>query len=232
MTSRRVKTIHALFISTIGILISLAAYAQTPKSEPPYPPDLYRGCVTKIDLKRLVENYKPGGLISIKGGKILANKNTNELPVVPDSTTVVLTVVTTNGSKTAVNLDVKHVPQPHFKCLINGTELGRDVRISSLNTISIKPDTDESFLAYAPTDSRFVVKSIEVLIERDTSTVAKKIFTKPEIQTGELAEFQKAIKNGDKVMITISKIYRINYLGKQEATSAREYFSAVYEKGK
>lgn len=226
------KPVPPRILSIVAFLISVAAYAQAPKDEVHYPPTLYRGCVTKIDLKRLVENYKPGGLISIKGGKILANKNTNELPVVPDSTKVVLTVVTTNGSKTAVNLDVKHIPQAHFKCIVNGTELGRDAHISSLNTISIKPDTDESFLAYAPSDSRFVVKSIEVLIERDTSTVAKKIFTKPEIQASELADFQKAIKSGDKVMIAISKIYRINYLGKQEATSTREYFSAVYEKGK
>lgn len=222
------KTKIVQVLSVIAFVAGFSAQAQT--NEPYDPPYLYIGALTKIDLRYTVKDFQPGSKFSIKGGTIVAGKNENELGIVPDSRKVELTVTNKAGVASVVLFDVKQIPRPVFKCIVNGVELGRETHIAFPKTISVKHEPEAWFLRSAPADAHFIIKAAEVSIVRDTTTIAKKVFAKSEIAANDLAEWRKVMKKGDRLFITVTNMERATYTGKGEALGAHELFSAIYDK--
>ena len=188
---------------------------------------LYLNCGNELQVNcpQLGSNYSPSfkasGASTIKGAK------TGQVTVVPNAAEVKLNVFNSGNLLGTENFKVRRVPKPTIKLFNRGKEVNvkQGENISALRQLNIKAIPDESFKAFLPKDARYRVSGWEVTLARGKRPVAppSKV-TKESLTVGSL--MQKA-KPGDRVVVEVKRVQRMNFRGKTENVNVGNVFFNV-----
>ncbi len=176
---------------------------------------LYKDCgnALNIQVPALGALYSPS--FTASGAKVIKNpKKKGYITVIPSAATVNLTV-SSGGTKIGVEkFKVRLVPKPDIVAYYKGKPANLKTGIKGCpRSIEIKAIAESNFKAQMKKDARFKVTKWEATLVRGRRPVMpKKSFTSGK---GALSAFVGSAKPGDRIMIEVLKVKRLNYQNKK-----------------
>lgn len=176
---------------------------------------LYLNCGNdlQINCPALGTEYSPQ--FNATGGSATAGKEKGKVTVVPNTPNVVLSVSSGGTKIDDLKFKVRKIPKPEIVAL-NGSkpvDEKRGVKAPGPRSISMKAIPDESFKAFLPNDARYKVTKWEATLVRGKRPVDKQTFTS---EVGNLSSFASQAKPGDRIMIEVMSVMRLNFKGQTE----------------
>lgn len=176
---------------------------------------LYLNCGNdlQINCPALGTEYQPQ--FSASGGSASPGAKKGQVTVVPNTPKVTLTVSSGGTRIDALEFKVRKIPKPEIVAL-NGSkpvDEKRGVKAPGPRSISMKAVPDESFKAFLPNDARYKVTKWEATLVRGKRPVDKKTFTS---EQGNFSSFAAQAKPGDRILIEVTQVMRLNFKGKTE----------------
>jgi len=176
---------------------------------------LYLNCGNdlQINCPALGTEYDPK--FSTAGGTASPGAKKGQVTVVPTTPKVTLTVSSGGTKIDALEFKVRKIPKPEVVAL-NGSkpvDEKRGMKAPGPRSIKMKAIPDESFKAFLPKDARYKVTKWEATLVRGKRPVGKKTFTS---ETGNFSTFASKAKPGDRIMIEVKQVMRLNFKGKTE----------------
>lgn len=176
---------------------------------------LYKDCGNELNIQvpALGAAYDPR--FTASGAKVIKNpKKKGYITVIPSAANVNLTV-SSGGSKIGVEkFKVRLVPKPDLVAYYKGkpVDLKRGVK-GCPRSIDMRAIAESNFKSQMPKDARFKVTKWEASLVRGRRLVMpKKTFTSGK---GALSAFVSAAKPGDRIMLEVLKVKRLNYQKRQ-----------------
>ncbi len=188
---------------------------------------LYLNCGNELQVNcpQLGSAYNPSftasGASTIKGAK------TGVVTLVPNSAEVKLNVYNSGNLLGTENFKVKRIPKPTIALYNRGREVNvkQGENISSMRQLNIKAIPDESFQTFLPKDARYRVTGWEVTLARGKRPVQPPAkVTQQSLNVGSM--MQKA-KPGDRIVIEVKRVQRMNFQGKTENVNVGNVFFNV-----
>ena len=176
---------------------------------------LYKDCgnALNIQVPALGALYNPS--FAASGAKVIKNpKKKGYITVIPTAATVNLTV-SSGGTKIGVEkFKVRLVPKPDIVAYYKGKPANLKTGIKGCpRSIEIKAIAESNFKAQMKKDARFKVTKWEATLVRGRRPVMpKKSFSSGK---GALSAFVGSAKPGDRIMIEVLKVKRLNYQNKK-----------------
>jgi gliding motility-associated protein GldM len=180
---------------------------------------LYKDCGNPLNIQvpALGTLYSPSFKVSgavKKNGK--AGKGS--IVVVPNQPKVSIAVSSGGNYIGTENFKVRLVPKPEMIAKLNSkkgkpVDQKRGMKAPGPRKIYMDAVPDNGFAKALPKDARFrTVKWTATLVRGKRPVGSPKTFTKPD---GNLTAFAQKAKPGDRIMIEVKKVIRMNYLGKK-----------------
>lgn len=172
---------------------------------------LYKDCGNQLNIQvpALGSSYNPS--FSAPGAKVIKNaKKKGYITVIPTAANINLTV-SSGGSKIGTEkFKVQLVPKPDVVAYYKGKPVDMKRGIKGCpRSIDMRAIAENNFKQQLPKDARFKVTKWEATLVRGRRPVMpKKSFTSGK---GNFAPFVQAAKPGDRIMIEVLKVKRLNY---------------------
>ncbi len=188
---------------------------------------LYLNCANELQVNcpQLGAAYNP--TFTATGAQTIRGAKTGQVTVVPNAAEVKLNVYNSGNLLGTENFRVRRIPKPDIKLYNRGKEVNfkQGENISALRQLNIKAIPDEDFKAFLPKDARYRVTGWEVTLARGKRPVAppSKV-SKESLTIGNL--MQKA-KPGDRVVVEVKRVQRMNFRGKTENVNVGNVFFNV-----
>ncbi len=188
---------------------------------------LYLNCANELQVNcpQLGSAYSP--TFTATGAQTIRGAKTGQVTVVPNAADVKLNVYNSGNLLGTENFRVRRIPKPEIKLYNRGKEVNykQGENISALRQLNIKALPDEDFKTFLPKDARYRVTGWEVTLARGKRPVAppSKV-TKESLSIGNL--MQKA-KPGDRVVVEVKRVQRMNFRGKTENVNVGNVFFNV-----
>jgi len=185
---------------------------------------LYLNCGNELQVNcpQLGSAYSP--TFTATGASTIRGAKTGQVTLVPNAADVKLNVYNSGTLLGTENFKVRRVPKPTIRLYNRGKEVNikQGENISGLRQLNIKAIPDESFKTFLPKDARYRITGWEVTLARGKRPVAppSKV-TKETLTIGTL--MQKA-KPGDRVVIEVKRVQRMNFRGKTENVNMGNVF--------
>jgi gliding motility-associated protein GldM len=174
---------------------------------------LYRNCGNDLDVQvpELGVNYNP--VFNASGATVQTTGQKGLIKIIPTGSKVSL-VVKNNGATIGIEtFRVKKVPHPSLVLLGSGKKLDLARGGATPRRINVKAIPDEDFAEFLPKDARYRVTQIEVILARGTTAAKRQTFNSGKV---ELREFARDARKGDRLVIEVKKVERLNYLNQRE----------------
>lgn len=176
---------------------------------------LYLNCgnFLNINCPALGTEYNPS--FRATGGSASAGAKKGEVTVVPTTPNVVLSVSSGGVKIDDLKFKVRKIPKPEIVALAGNKPVNekKGVRAPGPRSIKMKAIPDESFKAFLPKDARYKVTKWEATLVRGKRPVDKKTFTSG---TGNLSSFASKAKPGDRILIEVKQVKRLNFKNQSE----------------
>jgi gliding motility-associated protein GldM len=177
---------------------------------------LYLNCGNElqINVPALGTMYNPS--FSANGATAIKGKKTGEVTIIPQAKTVSLTVSSGGNKIGTEQFSVKRIPTPTIEVFGPGNKpvnLRQGEAINRLRAITVKAVPDESFATFLPKDARYRVTDAEVLLARGSRPLGKANLSN---QSANLSSLMAQAKPGDRLVIDIKSVQRMNFQGKTE----------------
>ena len=177
------------------------------------PRALYRNCGNDLDIQvpELGVNYNP--TFDVSGATIQTSGQRGKVKIVPTGREVSITVKN-NGAKIGTEkFRVKSVPKPTIELRTGGRPL--DIRNGGMmpRSIQVKAVPDRDFAEFLPNDARYRATKVKVTLARGTKRVKEMTSGATTINISALAAEARV---GDRLVIEIEKVERLNYRGNRE----------------
>jgi len=176
---------------------------------------LYLNCGNdlQINCPALGTEYDPK--FRAAGGSASAGKKKGQVTIVPTTPNVTLSVSSGGTKIDDLKFKVRKIPKPEIVALAGNKPVDekRGMKAPGPRSIKMKAVADESFKTFLPKDARYKVTSWEATLVRGKRPVDKKTFTSG---TGNLSSFAAKAKPGDRILIEVKKVMRLNFRGKKE----------------
>ncbi len=181
---------------------------------------LYFNCSNKLNVlsPSLGGAYSPE--FSTKGGLSKKLDNSGKVEIVPKSKKVLLTVKNNGATIGTQIFRVRPVPLPTIQILGDNQKLNQvqGGKIPRTLKVKIKPNSD--FKQFLPKDARYKIVSAEVTLARGRKEVLSKKFASKSSQINQtsinISDLASKAKKGDRLVIQIKKINRLNFQNKTE----------------
>jgi gliding motility-associated protein GldM len=188
---------------------------------------LYLNCGNElqINVPALGTTYNPS--FSANGATAIKGKKTGEVTIIPKAKTVSLTVSSGGNRIGTEKFSVKRIPTPTIEVFGPGNKpvnLRQGEAINRLRSLTVKAVPDESFATFLPKDARYRVTDAEVLLARGSRPLGKANLSG---QKADLGSLMSKAKPGDRLVIDIKKVQRMNFQGKTENVSIGKSSSVV-----
>ena len=188
---------------------------------------LYLNCGNElqINVPALGTTYSPS--FSATGATAIKGKKTGAVTVIPQAKSVALTVSSGGNKIGTEKFSVKRIPTPSIEVFGPGNksiDFKRGEAINRLRTITVKAIPDESFLAFLPKDARYRVVDAEVVLARGSRPIDKANLSK---ESANLSSLMAKAKPGDRLVVDIKKVQRMNFQGKTEDVAIGKSASVV-----
>jgi gliding motility-associated protein GldM len=177
-------------------------------------PPMYLGCENKLSIQspQLGALWNPA--ISGQGAEVLSSGDRGKITVVPNSSSVRLTIANQGNVLGSEDFRVQRVPRPTIEYLVGGRSAMADPRgvpVGSARSINVRAVADPSFLAAAPNDARFRVTGITVNLARGTRRIAGPLSLGP--GGGSLGNMAAEMEPGDRLTVQVEGVQRQNFRG-------------------
>ena len=188
---------------------------------------LYLNCGNElqINVPALGTTYSPS--FSASGASAIKGKKTGQVTVIPTAAKVALTVSSGGNRIGTENFQVRRVPKPSVEVFGPGNkpiDFKRGEAINRLRTITVKAIADEDFKNFLPKDARYRVTDAEIVLARGSRPVGK---AKLSGDSANLSSLMSKAKPGDRLVIDIKQVQRMNFQNKTENVALGSSASVV-----
>ncbi|MEM9674375.1 MAG: gliding motility protein GldM [Bacteroidota bacterium] len=179
---------------------------------------LYLNCANdlQVNVPALGTSYKPS--FSATGGTAVAGAKTGQVTVIPKAAKVDLTV-SSNGYKIGTeSFRVKPIPKPSIEVLGPGNKpvnLKQGEAANRLRSLTVKAVPDEDFASVLPKEARYRVTDAEIILARGSRPVGKAKYNASN-GTASLNSVISKAKPGDRIVVDVKKVQRMNSRGERE----------------
>ena len=179
---------------------------------------LYLNCANylQVNVSALGSTYKPS--FTASGGTAIAGAKTGQVTVIPKAAKVNLTV-SSNGFKIGTeSFRVKPIPKPAIEVLGPGNKpvnLKQGEAANRLRSITVKAVPDEDFASVLPKEARYRVVDAEIILARGSRPVGKAKYNASN-GTASLNSVISKAKPGDRIVVDVKKVQRMNSRGERE----------------
>ena len=182
---------------------------------------LYMNCGNELNIQvpALGTSYNPS--FSSPDAKTIKGSKTGYVTVVPSGKSKIDLTVTNDGRKLGVEtFTVKKPPLPTYSFKARGKEIDKKngAAASDLRTIDVEAIPEENFAKEVPKDASFRIREMEVILARGTRPVMTQKMTSQKLN---MSQFVSQARPGDRLVITIEKVTRRTYEGKNEPVPVR-----------
>ncbi len=172
---------------------------------------LYLNCGNElmVNVPQLGSSYNPS--FNAKGGKAIKGGKAGAVTIIPTTKKVDLSVSSNGNFIGSESFEVKRIPKPEIKVYGPG---GKEVNIlqgediSRLRGIEIKAVPDESFAQFLPKDARYRVVDADIRLARGSRPIGKATMRDQKVN---LNSFVSQAKSGDRIVIEVKKVQRMNF---------------------
>ncbi len=182
---------------------------------------LYKNCGNKMNIQvpALGEAYKP--VYNITGGTKIVGAKKGFVTIVPTAPTANLTVSSGGTVIGKQQFRVEKIPMPSIKMFANnGKAISFKKGLSSCpRSMTFRAIPDPTFKAQLPDDANYKVVEGEVLLARGRKPVGK-----AKIKNGKcnLSSLCGKMKDGDRLVVELTRVQRRNFQGKTERVKIPE----------
>ena len=188
---------------------------------------LYLNCGNELQINcpQLGSAYSP--TFTATGAQTIKGAKTGQVTVVPNAAEVKLNVYNSGNLLGSEPFKVRRVPKPSIKLFNRGKEVNvkQGENISALRQLNIKAIPDESFKTFLPKDARYRVTGWEVTLARGKRPVAPP--SKVTTETLTVGSLMQKAKAGDRVVVEVKRVQRMNFRGKTENVNVGNVFFNV-----
>jgi gliding motility-associated protein GldM len=171
---------------------------------------LYLNCGNELNIQvpALGATYEPS--FSASGASVVKGATKGLVTVVPTAKEVTLNVSSGGNKIGSEKFKVRLIPKPEIAVLANGRPVNEKQGMASPGprTLSMKAMPDESFKNFLPKDARYRVTKWEATLVRGRRPVAQESFSS---ETANLTSFAAQAKEGDRIMIEVKEVKRMNF---------------------
>lgn len=177
---------------------------------------LYKNCGNELSVQvpALGAEYNPTFSIN-SGNKLRKGSKKGEVVIIPSTPKVQLTVSSGGQRIGTENFQVQLVPKPDIKAFAGNKEVDqkRGMTAPGPRSITMKAIPDQSFANFLPKDARYRVNKWTAMLVRGKRPVKTQDFTS---QTGNMSTFASQAKPGDRILIEVKEVLRLNFLDQVE----------------
>ncbi|GAB3824177.1 hypothetical protein GCM10028895_32100 [Pontibacter rugosus] len=173
---------------------------------------LYFQCANELNIQvpALGAVYDPS--FSASGGSAVKGAKKGEVTIIPNSTEVTINVSSGGNAIGKETFKVRPIPKPEIVALVNGkpVDVKRGVPAQSFRAVEIQAVADEGFKQLLPNEARYRVTKWRAFLVRNNQPVDQGEFSGP---TANLTSFASKANKGDRVVIEVVDVKRLNYKG-------------------
>lgn len=172
---------------------------------------LYLNCGNElvVNVPQLGSSYSPS--FNAKGGDALKGAKAGEVTIVPTTAKVDLSVSSNGNFIGTESFPVKRIPKPSIEVFGPGgkpVDLKQGEDISRLRAIEIKAIPEEGFAQFLPKDARYRVVDADIVLARGSRPIDKAPIRDQKVN---LNGFVSKAKSGDRIVIDVKKVQRLNF---------------------
>ncbi len=177
---------------------------------------LYLNCGNElqVNVPALGTTYDPS--FSAQGGSAIKGQKTGSVTVIPKAPKLTLGVSSGGYNIGSETFTVKRVPKPTIAIKGPGgglVNMQKGETASRLRSIKIEAIADEDFKNFLPKDARYRVAEGEVILARGSRPIGKETLSN---ETANLGRLMSQAKAGDRLVIEIKKVQRMNFKNEVE----------------
>ncbi|MEL7062508.1 MAG: gliding motility protein GldM, partial [Bacteroidota bacterium] len=176
---------------------------------------LYLNCGNELNVQvpALGAAYNPS--FDAKGGSVITGGGKGLITIVPQDNEVRLNVYNNKNLLGTQVFKVRTIPRPEINITSKGKVVNekQGMPAPGPRSLEVKPIADESFKNFLPKDARYRVAQWEVSLARGSNAVKTK---KVNGQEASLSELAALARPGDRLVIEVKKVERLNFKGKIE----------------
>lgn len=173
---------------------------------------LYFQCANELNIQvpALGAVYDPS--FSASGGTAVKGAKKGEVTIIPNGTEVTINVSSGGNAIGSEKFKVRPIPKPEIVALVNGKpiDVKRGVPAQSFRAVEIQAVADEGFKQLLPNEARYRVTKWRAYLVRGNQPVDQGEFNGP---SANLTSFAAKASKGDRVVIEILDVKRLNYKG-------------------
>ncbi|HEX8040560.1 MAG TPA: GldM family protein [Chryseosolibacter sp.] len=177
---------------------------------------LYLKCRNDLLLTYFNPNYNAAGsVLSVKGGRLIENRDNNRIAIMPDSAVVVLDVRRKGKLESSFTMYSVAPPPPEFEATINGKRYWPFSAASGPlpASIGIDPVSDVSFKEIVPKDANYTIVKWEVSLNRNGKSLRRISVTENKMPASALSKIKAVAQSGDVIEVKVITMQRKNALG-------------------
>lgn len=188
---------------------------------------LYLNCGNELNVQvpALGNSYNPS--FSASGASTYEGSQKGLVTVVPNAPKVKLNVTSNGNSIGSVDFSVKRIPKPSIE-VYNGSKKVNEKQgemASRFRVIRIQAEAEENFKKLLPKDARYRVSRWTITLARGPRPVGAPIRATSE--TVNLSNIMNQAKSGDRLVIEVNQVQRMNFRGKVEEVNIGSFTKSI-----
>ncbi len=186
---------------------------------------LYYNCANELNVQvpALGSVYDPS--FTATNATTIKGPQRGLVTIVPSSAAdVKLNVLNSGNLIGSETFKVRPIPKPEIKVLNGSAEINakQGENIARLRTLNVKAVAEEGFRQFLPKDSRYKVSEWTITLARGSRPVMPPINATSE--SVNVASFASVAKPGDRIVVEIKKVQRMNFRGNIENVGIKDAF--------
>jgi len=177
---------------------------------------LYLNCGNELNVQvpALGTEYNPR--FEATGASVITGQGKGLVTIVPQENEVKLNVYNNASLLGTQAFKVRTIPKPDISITSKGKPINekQGMPAPGPRSLEVRAIADESFKNFLPKDARYKVKQWEVTLARGSNAVKIKKISDQETSISELAAMARP---GDRLVIEIKRVERLNFKGEIEA---------------
>ncbi|OEK06872.1 type IX secretion system motor protein PorM/GldM [Roseivirga misakiensis] len=176
---------------------------------------LYLDCRNdlNINVPALGPAYQPS--FRITGGTVTQGSKKGEVSIVPNNRAVKIDVSSAGQYIDSREFEARNVPLPSFEVRVDGNPYDANVGIDNIpSTVTLNLKADAGFESKYPDDANFFVTKGLITISSGKNRIASIDIDGLKTEV-DLASIRSRMRSGQRLVVAISEISRVNYANKQ-----------------
>lgn len=173
---------------------------------------LYKNCGNELNVQvpALGSTYQP--TFKASGADVIPGQKKGFVTIVPNSPNVKLSVYSAGNLIGDQDFKVRLIPKPEIIALSGGKPLDVKVGVNAPGprSVQMQAKSDESFKTFLPNDARYKITEWNAILVRGKRPVKTKNFSS---ETGDFNDFNSQGQPGDRIVIEVKSVKRMNFKG-------------------